>query len=215
MANIEDVLTKNEENWLGQGASDSGNPFERFADWFEAAKESEPNDPNAMALATVDATGLPNVRMVLLKDFDEKGFVFYTNFESRKGEQLLAQPKAALLFHWKSLRRQVRVEGPVTRVTDAEADDYFASRPRQSQIGAWASQQSRPLESRFVLEKRVARFAAKHAIGTVPRPPHWSGFRVAPQRIEFWQDGAFRLHDRLVYHREDESGGWRTERLYP
>lgn len=190
-------------------------PLTLFDDWLNEAEAKEVNDHNAMALATVDSDGMPSLRMVLLKGVDERGFVFYTNFESRKGEQLLAQPKAALLFHWKSLRRQVRVEGPVTRVTDAEADDYFASRPRQSQIGAWASQQSRPLESRFVLEKRVARFAAKHAIGTVPRPPHWSGFRVAPQRIEFWQDGAFRLHDRLVYHREDESGGWRTERLYP
>ena len=190
-------------------------PLTLFDDWLNEAEAKEVNDHTAMALATVDSDGMPSLRMVLLKGVDERGFVFYTNFESRKGEQLLAQPKAALLFHWKSLRRQVRVEGPVTRVTDAEADDYFASRPRQSQIGAWASQQSRPLESRFVLEKRVARFAAKHAIGMVPRPPHWSGFRVAPQRIEFWQDGAFRLHDRLVYHREDEGGGWRTERLYP
>lgn len=190
-------------------------PLTLFDDWLNEAEAKEVNDHNAMALATVDSDGMPSLRMVLLKGVDERGFVFYTNFESRKGEQLLAQPKAALLFHWKSLRRQVRVEGPVTRVTDAEADDYFASRPRQSQIGAWASRQSRPLESRFVLEKRVARLAAKYAIGTVPRPPHWSGFRVAPQRIEFWQDGAFRLHDRLVYHREDEGGGWRTERLYP
>lgn len=188
-------------------------PLALFDDWLKEAEEKEPNDPNAMALATVAPDGMPSLRMVLLKGVDERGFVFYTNFESRKGEQLLAQPKAALLFHWKSLRRQVRVEGPVSQVSEEEADEYFASRARQSQIGAWASQQSRPLESRFVLEKRVAKFAAKHAIGAVPRPPHWSGFRIAPLRLEFWQDGAFRLHDRLVYHREGEI--WRTERLYP
>jgi len=188
-------------------------PLALFDDWFKEAEAKEINDFNAMALATVGSDGMPSLRMVLLKGVDERGFVFYTNFESRKGEQLLAQPKAALLFHWKSLRRQVRVEGPVSQVSEDEAEAYFSSRPRQAQIGAWASQQSRPLESRFVLEKRVAQFAAKHAIGAVPRPPHWSGFRVAPQLIEFWQDGAFRLHDRLVYHREGEA--WRTERLYP
>ena len=188
-------------------------PLSVFHSWFEEARDAEPNDPNAMALASVGEDGMPSLRMVLLKGVDEQGFVFYTNFESRKGRQLLAQPKAALLFHWKSLRRQVRVEGPVTMVAEEDADAYFASRPRSSQIGAWASEQSRPLESRFALETRVAKFAAKHSLGKVPRPPHWSGFRVQPALFEFWQDGAFRLHDRLVYHREGT--GWRTERLYP
>ncbi len=188
-------------------------PLSVFHSWFEEARDAEPNDPNAMALASVGEDGMPSLRMVLLKGVDEQGFVFYTNFESRKGRQLLAQPKAALLFHWKSLRRQVRVEGPVTMVAEEDADAYFASRPRSSQVGAWASEQSRPLESRFALETRVAKFAAKHSLGKVPRPPHWSGFRVQPALIEFWQDGAFRLHDRLVYHREGT--GWRTERLYP
>ena len=153
--------------------------------------------------------------MVLLKGVDARGFVFYTNFESRKGREILAHRKAALLFHWKSLRRQVRVEGEVEVVSDEEADTYFASRPRDSQIGAWASQQSRPLESRFVLEKRVAKFAAKFALGKVPRPEHWSGFRILPRAYEFWQDGPFRLHDRLVYRRQDGIDGWATERLYP
>ncbi len=194
-------------------------PFGLFAAWFKEAEEKEPNDPNAMALATVGEDGVPCLRMVLLKGYDAEGFVFYTNLESRKGRQLQDHPKAALLFHWKSLRRQIRIEGPVSPVSEAEAEAYFASRPRQSQIGAWASDQSRPLEGRFELEKRVARFAAKYAIGRVPRPPHWSGFRIAAQRIEFWQDGAFRLHDRLVYHREEggEAGrvAWRTERLFP
>lgn len=188
-------------------------PIALFESWLAEARDGEPNDPTAMAVATVDAQGMPSVRMVLLKDVGPQGFVFYTNFESRKGSQLLANPKAALLFHWKSLRRQVRVEGAVSRVSEAEADAYFASRPKDSQIGAWASQQSRPLEGRFELEKRVAKFAAKYGLGKVPRPAHWSGFRVAPERIEFWQDGAFRLHDRLVYHRTEP--GWRTERLYP
>ncbi len=199
-------------------------PLGLFAAWFKEAEEAEPNDHNAMALATVGEGGMPCLRMVLLKGYDAEGFVFYTNLESRKGMQLEAHPKAALLFHWKSLRRQVRVEGPVGPVSEAEAEAYFASRPRQSQIGAWASDQSRPLEGRFELEKRVARFAAKYAIGQVPRPPHWSGFRIRAERIEFWQDGAFRLHDRLVYHREEagedagEDAGrvaWRTERLFP
>ena len=192
-------------------------PLDVFAAWLGEAEAAEPNDPTAMALATVGEDGMPSCRMVLLKGYDAEGFVFYTNYESRKGRQLLATPKAALLFHWKSLRRQVRIEGAVTPVTAAEADAYFASRARQSQIGAWASQQSRPLEGRFELEKRVALFAAKHAIGAVPRPPYWSGFRLTPRHIEFWQDGAFRLHDRLVYTRGDpaEGGGWTTQRLYP
>ena len=192
-------------------------PLDIFAAWLVEAEAAEPNDPTAMALATVGEDGMPSCRMVLLKGYDAEGFVFYSNYESRKGRQLLATPKAALLFHWKSLRRQVRIEGAVAPVTAAEADAYFASRARQSQIGAWASQQSRPLEGRFELEKRVALFAAKHAIGAVPRPPYWSGFRLTPRHIEFWQDGAFRLHDRLVYTRGDpaEGGGWTTQRLYP
>lgn len=188
-------------------------PLEIFAAWFEDAEASEPNDHNAVTVATVAADGMPSARMVLLKGFDAEGFVFFTNYESRKGRQVLAHPKAAMLFHWKSLRRQVRIEGEVTTVSDVEADAYFATRARQSQIGAWASEQSRPLEGRFELEKRVALYAAKYAVGKVPRPPYWSGFRIRPRLIEFWQDGAFRLHDRLVYHREGH--GWRTERLFP
>ena len=192
-------------------------PLAVFAAWLAEAEASEPNDANAMALSTVGEDGMPSCRMVLLKGYDADGFVFYTNYESRKGRQLLTTPKAALLFHWKSLRRQVRIEGEVTPVSDAEADAYFDSRPKQSQIGAWASQQSRPLEGRFELEKRVALFAAKYAVTKVPRPPHWSGFRLTPRLIEFWQDGAFRLHDRLVYSREEAAAGdgWTTERLFP
>jgi pyridoxamine 5'-phosphate oxidase len=191
-------------------------PFALFGQWLAEATASEPNDPNGMALATVDAEGLPNVRMVLLKDVDPRGFVFYTNLESQKGTELLGQGKAALLFHWKSLRRQVRVRGPVERVTEAEADAYFASRARLSRIGAWASQQSRPLESRFALEKAVAAYTAKYAIGEVPRPPYWSGFRVLPVAIEFWKDGAFRLHDRIRFRRETPQGPWTAkDRLYP
>jgi len=192
------------------------NPFNRFAAWFAEADKSEPNDPNAVAVATVGADGQPSLRMVLLKGFDPSGFVFYTNLESRKGLELRAHPKAALLFHWKSLRRQVRIEGKVASVSDAEADAYYASRPRGSQIGAWASDQSRVLAARFELEKRVALFTAKFAIGEIPRPQHWSGLRLQPHRFEFWQDRAFRLHDRTVYRRDDTAGSiWTIEKLYP
>jgi pyridoxamine 5'-phosphate oxidase len=190
-------------------------PFGQFEQWYVKAAESEPNDPNAMALATVGADGMPSVRMVLLKGHDAEGFVFYTNYESRKGRQVLGQKKAAICFHWKSLRRQVRVEGAVESVTDAEADAYFHSRPKASQIGAWASQQSRPLKSRFELEGRVAQFTAKYAIGEVPRPVYWSGFRIRPVLIEFWEDRPFRLHDRLVYHATEDRRGWTTEKLFP
>ena len=194
-------------------------PFQLFGRWMAEARESEPNDPNAMALATVGPDGMPSLRMVLLKGADERGFVFYSNYQSRKGGELLAHPKAALLFHWKSLRRQIRIEGPVERVGDAEADAYFDSRPRQSRIGAWASRQSRPLEGRLDLEKRVALYAARYAAGRVPRPPYWSGFRVLPTAFEFWRDGAFRLHDRFRYRPEEGSEGgaagrWCSQRLY-
>jgi pyridoxamine 5'-phosphate oxidase len=192
---------------------DPQDPFSLFDDWFSDAKEAEPNDPNAMALATATPDGRPSVRMVLLKAADSGGFVFYTNYESRKGRELLANCQAGLLFHWKSLRRQVRAVGDIETVTEEEADAYFRSRARGSQIGAWASKQSEVLESRYELEKRVAQVAAKHALGKVPRPPHWLGFRLIPDEIEFWKDGRFRLHDRLVYRRD--GSGWRTEKLYP
>jgi pyridoxamine 5'-phosphate oxidase len=197
------------------GFTERDEPFALFGEWFAEAEKSEPSDPNAMALATVDEGGLPNVRMVLLKGFDERGFVFYTNFESQKGLEILSARKAALCFHWKSLRRQVRVRGPVEEVSAAEADAYFASRPRDSRIGAWASQQSRPLESRFALETAVAVTAAKYALGQVPRPPHWSGFRIAPVSIEFWHDRPFRLHDRVVFRRPTAVAPWTKTRLYP
>lgn len=194
---------------------DRDEPFALFAEWLDAAGRSEPNDPNAMCVATVDADGVPDARMVLLKDFDARGFTFYTNFESAKGRQLQAAPGAALLFHWKSLRRQVRIRGPVEPVSTEEADAYFASRSRNARIGAWASDQSRPLEGRFALERRVAEQAARFGLGEVPRPPHWSGFRVRPLAFEFWRDRPFRLHDRLVFRRETVDAPWATGRLYP
>ena len=194
--------------------TDRSDPLGLFAEWLADAGKSEINDPNAVALATVDASGLPDVRMVLLKDFDADGFVFYTNFGSAKGRQILATGKAAMCFHWKSLRRQVRMRGTTEIVSDTEADAYFDSRPRGSRIGAWASKQSQPLESRFALEKRVAEFTAKHAIGHVPRPEWWSGFRLKPSYFEFWHDRPFRLHDRVVFT-PTGNGGWETARLYP
>lgn len=188
-------------------------PFALFSDWLTEALAKEPNDANAMALATVDESGLPDVRMVLLKEADERGFVFYTNLESAKGRQLAGDPKAALLFHWKSLRRQVRVRGPVTPVSAAEADAYWATRARPAQLGGWASDQSRPLPDRMALEKRIAEVGLKFGLGKVPRPPHWSGFRLAPSSLEFWRDRPFRLHERLVFERAQ--GGWTTKRLFP
>jgi pyridoxamine 5'-phosphate oxidase len=190
-------------------------PIALFTAWFEEAKVSEPADPNAMALGTVDGDGLPNVRVVLLKGLDGHGFTFYTNLESQKSRELAGQPKAALAFHWKSLKRQVRVRGPIEKVTDAEADAYFATRPKLSQIGAWASRQSAPLESRLAFEKAVALATAKYAVGTVPRPPFWSGFRVIPMIMEFWQDRPFRLHDRIEYRRQAIGAEWAKTRLFP
>ena len=191
------------------------NPFALFADWFAEANASEPNDPNAMALATVDAEGLPDVRMVLMKGYDADGFMFDSHLASQKGRELAANPKAALLFHWKSLRRQIRIRGPVMPVSEAEADDYFATRPRQAQIGAWASKQSQPLESRFAFEQAIAKVAARHLIGDVPRPPGWSGWRLAPLRIEFWHDRPFRLHDRIEFRRDSADAPWSKVRMYP
>lgn len=190
-------------------------PLRLFDRWFAEAIRSEPADANAMALATVDPDGLPNVRMVLLKGFDERGFVFYTNEQSNKGHELAAHPRAALVFHWKSLQRQVRLRGEISFVSDAEADAYFAGRARMSQIGAWASQQSRPLESRLAFEKAVAYFTAKHLTGAVPRPPHWRGYRLQPSLIEFWQDRPFRLHDRIAFTRDGADAPWTKTRLYP
>lgn len=190
-------------------------PLALFVEWFALARQKEINDPNAMTLATVDADGLPNARMVLLKDIDARGLSFFTNLESAKGQELAAHPKAALVFHWKSIRRQVRFRGPVEAVSDSEADAYFATRAKGAQIGAWASPQSRPLEGRKALEKRVAEETARHALGKTPRPPHWSGFRLAPIEIEFWVNRPFRLHDRLQFTRADPRAEWSARRLYP
>jgi len=202
--------------WLRSGDfTKADEPLRLFATWFEEAGKAEPSDPDAMALATVDADGLPNVRMVLLKGFDERGFVFYSNEESRKGRELAANRKAGLAFHWKSLRRQVRLRGTVAIVSAAEADAYFASRPRSSQIGAWASRQSSPLESRHAFERAITLNAAKFALGPVPRPPFWIGYRVTPTVMEFWHDRPFRLHDRIEFSRADATVPWAKTRLYP
>ncbi|WP_334175600.1 pyridoxamine 5'-phosphate oxidase [Pseudoxanthobacter sp.] len=195
--------------------SAASEPFQLFAEWMDEATRAEINDPNAMAVATVDEDGMPDVRMVLLKSADPGGFVFYTNYESAKGRQILAHPKAALVFHWKSLRRQIRVRGTVASVTVEEADAYYQSRARGSRIGAWASRQSRPLENRFALETEVARYAAKFGLGSIPRPPHWSGFRITPLAIEFWHDRPFRLHDRIRFTRPAADQPWDKVRLYP
>lgn len=197
------------------GFTDRDDPFGLFAEWFADAKKSEINDPDAIALSTVDEDGLPNVRMVLAREFDERGFVFYTNFESQKGQEILATGKAAAVFHWKSLRRQVRIRGLTEQVSDAQADAYFKSRPRDSRIGAWASQQSRPLTARFELETAVAMNTARFGIADIPRPPHWSGVRIVPLSIEFWHDRPFRLHDRVVFRRVNADSVWSKARLYP
>jgi len=199
----------------GGDFTEADEPLRLFAAWFAEAERSEPVNPEAMTLATVDADGRPNARMVLLKAFDEHGFVFYSNAESVKGRELAAAPQAALAFYWKSLQRQVRLRGHVETVSAAEADAYFASRSRMAQIGAWASKQSAALESRLAFEKAIARFTAKFAIGTVPRPPHWVGYRVVPSEIEFWQERPFRLHDRVAFTRDGMSAPWTRTRLYP
>ena len=203
------------ENLFDDGFKGPLDPFAIFAAWFAEAQESELNDPNAMSLATVDENGLPDVRAVLMNGRDDNAIHFFTNLESAKGRQLLASGKAATLFHWKSLRRQVRFRGPVTQVTDAEADTYFASRPRRSQIGAHASAQSRRLDSRADLVARVEALEAQFGDADVPRPAYWSGFRLTPLEIEFWKDGAFRLHDRVVFKRSAPDGSWSRERLNP
>jgi len=190
-------------------------PLPLFAAWFAEAKRAETVNPDAMTLATVDADGLPNARMVLLKAFDERGFVFYTNADSVKGHELAAAPKAALTLYWKSLQRQVRLRGAVEAVAEAEADAYFATRSRMAQLGAWASKQSAALESRLTFEQAIARFTAKFAAGAVPRPPYWLGYRVVPVEIEFWQERPFRLHDRIVFTREGVGAPWTKTRLYP
>ncbi len=190
-------------------------PFALFALWFKDASASEINDPEAMTLATVDESGLPDARTLLCKGVDARGLVFYGNVESAKGRELTGHPRAAALFHWKSLRRQARFRGPVTPLADAEIDAYFVSRPRVSRIGAWASQQSRPLESRAALEAAVETLTKRFGDGDIPRPAYWRGWRLAPLQIEFWQDGAFRLHDRVLFSRTDTDAPWERRRLYP
>ena len=197
------------------GIAPKDDPLALFEAWLEEARKTEPNEANAMAIATADAGGNPDVRMVLLKEATHQGFVFYTNTESAKGRELESNPRIAILFHWKTQRRQIRIRGPVARVSDEEADAYFATRAKDSQIGAWASQQSRPMETRWAFEKEIAKYAAKYALQKVPRPPYWSGFRVTPLEYEFWRDRPFRLHDRLVYRRADANAPWTTERLFP
>src|SRR5580704_4089136 len=199
----------------GGDFTEAGEPVRLFAAWFAEAKRSEPVNPDAMALATVGPDGMPNARMVLMKGFDERGFVFYTNADSIKGHELAGSPKAALTFYWKSLQRQVRARGMVEAVSKEESDAYFATRSRMAQIGAWASKQSTPLESRLAFEKAIAIQTAKFAVGTVPRPPNWSGYRVVPIEIEFWQERPFRLHDRIVFQRANLNAPWTKARLYP
>jgi pyridoxamine 5'-phosphate oxidase len=202
--------------WLtGGDFTQADEPVRLFAAWFAEAKRAEPVNPDAMALATVDASGLPNARMVLMKGFDARGFVFYTNVDSAKGQELAAAPKAALTFYWKTLQRQVRARGTVAPVSKEEADAYFATRSRMAQIGAWASKQSSALESRMAFEKAIALSTAKFAIGTVPRPPFWSGYRVMPTEIEFWEERPFRLHDRIMFTRAELNAPWTKTRLYP
>jgi pyridoxamine 5'-phosphate oxidase len=211
-----DAASIEHPSWLtGGDFTGADEPFRLFAAWFAEAKRAEPVNPDAMAVATVDAEGLPNVRMVLLKGFDERGFAFYTNLASVKAHELDGAPKAALTFYWKSLQRQVRARGNVEPVSAQEADAYFATRSRMAQIGAWASKQSAALESRMAFEGAIARFAAKFAIGTVPRPPFWSGYRVLPAEIEFWQERLYRLHDRIVFKRAGQAAPWTKTRLYP
>lgn len=216
MREMSDTTPIEHPSWLTSGDfTQADEPLRLFAHWLEEASAAELRDPTAMTLATVAADGMPNARMVLLKGLDERGFVFYTNMESQKGRELDAGKKAALVFHWKSLNRQIRVRGSVERVTPAEADAYFATRPKGAQIGAWASKQSSPLESRLAFEKAVAFYAAKYAIGKVPRPPSWIGYRVVPLSIEFWHDRPFRLHDRMEFRRTETGGAWTKTRLYP
>jgi pyridoxamine 5'-phosphate oxidase len=213
---MSDTVSIKHPTWLTSGDfADAEEPLRLFAAWFDEARASEPSDPDAMALATVDRDGLPNVRMVLLKEFDDHGFVFYTNQGSQKGRELADHAAAGAVFHWKSLKRQVRLRGPIEQVSDAEADAYFATRARLSQIGAWASKQSAPLESRLAFEKAVALATARYAVGQVPRPPFWTGYRLMPLVIEFWQDRPYRLHDRVEFRRAAQGDGWTRTRLYP
>jgi pyridoxamine 5'-phosphate oxidase len=213
---MSDTVSIKHPTWLTTGDfADAEEPLRLFAAWFEEARRAEPADPDAMAVSTVDRDGLPNVRMVLLKGFDERGFTFYSNRGSQKGQELADRAAAAAVFHWKSLKRQVRLRGSVEQVSDAEADGYFASRARLSQIGAWASKQSAPLESRLAFEKAVAQATARYGLGPVPRPPFWVGYRIVPTVIEFWHDRPYRLHDRVEFRRTAPDGGWIKTRLYP